>query len=241
MGDYGIIYFNDGEFLSVPVASPTTFVCTGDVETDEDGTIELTYKQVSDNEDEFIEEVITVSNESGSFLVNNEDGGAILAANFVNTNLVSDEYNYLELPYVYDYYFDSYVSASYDDACLVQHKQKNDYLVCEQKGYSLETEKKRKEFTLSYDYDSTDYEIEFSDDGTYQMDGDYDGEGEWTMLDDNLLIIYPPEGSVFEEYEEYYETCSTILYLDFDEDEVYVPVYVQCDEMLSVAQEAEIK
>lgn len=112
---------------------------------------------------------------------------------------------------------------------------KEDYLVAEQTGYSFTGDISSREFTLEYDVTSISKPnrqsvISFQKDNTWvrTVGGESICSGAWELYDDNLLIIYPPNG------EQYIEKMLCMLYLDFEEEEVYVPAYFRCDEVISI-------
>ncbi len=124
---------------------------------------------------------------------------------------------------------------------------KGRYLVAIQEGYSI-SELNDNGFTISFDNSDLESKngrivqgnIVFNDDNTWESIATSQGDetssyGEWKMLDDNLLVIYSPLNC--DVCAEYGNRAYLMLYIDFDNKEVYIPAYVQCDDALDVARE----
>ncbi len=118
---------------------------------------------------------------------------------------------------------------------------KGDFMVAKQKGYSFEGNVSKEEFALKYDDSDIDPDnsesrkmtMKFNPDNTWESDFcDLEYSGEWKLMYDNLLVIYPPEFD-----NRYIETNITLLYLDFENEEIYVPTHIRCDDMVEFARE----
>ena len=162
-------------------------------------------------------------------------------------NIVNNDYDqqYIKNGYIYDARgfqdYDWWKPAAGEQKYVLQKVagKDNEYIVCEQKGYKLDVKEIGGSFILNYDDNehvgkatniSTNYSIHFDEDGTYEctyLDGYY---GSWEMFDNNLLIMYPPEG---------YDSIA-MFYLDFEENIVYIPVFIQSDAMLPIAEQVKI-
>ena len=115
---------------------------------------------------------------------------------------------------------------------------KGDYLVTQQQGYTLSTEQAGKSFSL-YFSDSAfredqpiSYTITFDSDHTWSSDWQDGYHGKWELLDENLLLLYPPEDD-----SAYTSRDASIFYVDFTEDAVYTPLFVKSETMLPVVQQ----
>lgn len=110
---------------------------------------------------------------------------------------------------------------------------KDDFLVTEQKGYAFDGNISNKEFTLKYDDTDLDidnscqFKMTFNSDNTWENDYNSGYNGTWKLIYDNLLVIYPPEDDSY-----YNDFNISLLYLDFDKEEIYVPAYIRCDDMI---------
>ena len=113
---------------------------------------------------------------------------------------------------------------------------KGDFFVSEQKGYSFDGKICKKQFTLKYDANEIgkpefavryNCEINFNSDNTWECvrEENIPWCGTWEIIHDNLLVIYPSEDDVN------FGFGTSMLYLDFNEGKVYLPAYMQCDEM----------
>lgn len=139
-------------------------------------------------------------------------------------------------------YFPHMGSTAMTTNCLYYFK--NNYIVTEQYGYSFKSYVSRSEFTLECDmeeyphYDASStigidhLTIRFYDDNTCISTDANTGEeiyySTWELYDDNLLVITP------DDMDEVY-----LLYLDFENEEIYVPVFCRCDEFIEVKEKFE--
>lgn len=153
---------------------------------------------------------------------------------------------YMYPPYYYNAFTESYVK-NYDNSSedlRIKLYAKEDFLVTEQKGYSFYGDVDNKEFSLKFDNadiperDEKDIDremmINFNSDNTW--DCDLDGStGRWKLFYDNLLVIYSPQ--MADENDDMDFDFSSLLYLDFKNEEIYIPVYIRCDDMIDVAEE----
>lgn len=118
---------------------------------------------------------------------------------------------------------------------------KGDFMVAKQRGYSFDGDVSKKEFTLKYDDSDIDPDnsesrkmtMKFNSDNTWESDyHDLGYSGTWEIIYDNLLVIYPTEDE-----KNIYENNITLLYLDFENEEIYVPTHICCDDMIEFAEE----
>lgn len=111
---------------------------------------------------------------------------------------------------------------------------KGNYLIAEEVGYTLDVKKAKESFVLVCD--RTLFDFEGSETYTFQGNHTWVSDrlsGEWTLIDDHLLVVFPPDDS------SYTDESVALFYLDFSEEEVYFPMYVKSDAAVESVQALE--
>ena len=256
------IYFNNGKFTQFSSTNQDKFSFSGDFLVNQDGKIKFEYqrydeKYIHSDTGEEKEIFLDIKNEN----TNLEEGGRKFytlltrmkdANNYGYILKVSDCFNpndkfpYISTPH---YYNVSAESENWKDKFRPSKElnlelySKGNLLVAKQKGYSFDGDIDKKEFTLKYD-DSDIVEtdrsnlwqmtIKFNSDNTWKNDLNSGYSGTWQIMYDNLLVIYPPKNE-----KGLNDSSISMLYLDFDNREIYVPIFIKCDDMIEIAEEYE--
>ena len=152
-------------------------------------------------------------------------------------NCRQDKYRYLQNAYVWNAEEQDWVSfAGVGKNVFLPILSKGDYLVAEQQGYTLSTEQAGESFSLYFsdaalrEENPSSYTITFDSDSTWSSDWQDGFHGKWELLDENLLLLYPPEDG-------YTPNAVSIFYVDFAEDAVYMPLFVKSETMLPEVQQ----
>lgn len=144
--------------------------------------------------------------------------------------------------------------AIVDDVYLL-----GDYIVAEQQGLSFESIKSNEEFSLEFEMPenatyysseqvSDDMATSYIDNNVTKWNGtlnfkpgnifeavysDRTVNGKWYLFDDHIVIIDTTNNKNIQDM--------AILYIDFDNQEVYIPGYAKCNTMLKYLNEKDIK
>mgnify|MGYP000755378841 FL=1 len=152
-------------------------------------------------------------------------------------NCRQDKYRYLQNAYVWNAEEQDWVSfAGVGKNVFLPILSKGDYLVAEQQGYTLSTEQAGESFSLYFsdaalrEENPSSYTITFDSDSTWSSDWQDGFHGKWELLDENLLLLYPPG-------DDYTPNTVSIFYVDFAEDAVYTPLFVKSETMLPEVQQ----
>lgn len=136
---------------------------------------------------------------------------------------------------------------------------KGNYIISEQKGYSFEQINSKNEFVLYFDdtglrehfnpltgeptSDAWTASITFNNDNTWEVTESSAiisseikySKGNWELFDNHILLIHPSK----EMKREYRENEYCMFYLDFNEEKIYIPCYVRCDDILDIIHKLE--
>ena len=220
--------------------------------------LDLEYQYYKSYGNDYKEYILDLKNEKANFenvrmlevistqLTEANDNNCVLDSNIVCDD--TDKSMYMCHPYLYNYASES--EHKFDrmrpgnSRFPLQLYSKGDFLVVKQKGYSFDGDVSKKKFTIKFD--DSEYagekacssKMTFNKDNTWQSEIDKDwyisGKGKWTLMNDNLLVIYPPEG---EEKNNIIESQISVMYLDFEDEEIYFPAYIRCDDLIKFADE----
>lgn len=249
-----VIYFDGNEFMQFSVGNmpDDRKYYSGEYNIESDGKVDLTYNFYCEK-DENEELYIDLKNEQGNMENNrkswsiveeinnaNDYGYVLHASGLINQN---DKYPYMSYPHWLavnqegDNWENRFIPIEELETELYS---KGDFMVAKQKGYSFEVNVSKKEFTLKYDDSNIDPDnselrkmtMKFNSDNTWESDyHDLEYSGAWKLMYDNLLVIYPPENN-----KKYSENNITLLYLDFENEEIYVPTHIRCDDIVEFAE-----
>lgn len=242
-----VFYFDNGEFTQFYYKVSSGYY-SGKYDVKEDDELSLQYRSmyiesdtsgylVDIENEKAAEEAgvsgITIKSVKKQLESANKSGYALTVPLFYN-----DQFNSFAPPMVKqeDYLTIGQAQSSTSGATVTLYS-KGDYLVAKQYGYTFDGKADKKEFTLKYDasdcYEPPQYPkwdehtVKFNSDNTWESDLT-SASGKWELLYDNLLVVY----SSHEED----DRRVMLFYLDFDEEEIYIPAYIKCDDALKCAK-----
>lgn len=246
------LYLNDGKFdyyyCQDNVVTGMKLVSSGTVSKDTEGALAFSHQVIRsyDRDDDTLKQVIHYPDEaeqdysrSDLMVYNQLKTGAETQGLYSTSayNCARDKHRYLQNAYVWNAEKQDWCAGVRQEAFL-PILSKGDYLVTQQQGYTLSTEQAGKSFSL-YFSDSAfredqpiSYTITFDSDHTWSSDWQDGYHGKWELLDENLLLLYPPEDD-----SAYTSRDASIFYVDFTEDAVYTPLFVKSETMLPVVQQ----
>ena len=244
------LYLNNGKFdyyYYVGDIRSTKFAVSGTVSKNKEDALAFSSQVIrSYNKDDYtLEEIIHYPEETeqeysrielmmyNQLKTGSETQGLYLKA----YNCRQDKYRYLQNAYVWNAEEQDWVSfADVGKNVFLPILSKGDYLVAEQQGYTLSTEQAGESFSLYFsdaalrEENPSSYTITFDSDSTWSSDWQDGFHGKWELLDENLLLLYPPE-------DDYTPNTVSIFYVDFAEDAVYMPLFVKSETMLPEVQQ----
>ena len=244
------LYLNNGKFdyyYYVGDIRSTKFAVSGTVSKNKEDALAFSSQVIRsyNNDDYTLEEIIHYPEETeqeysrielmmyNQLKTGSETQGLYLKA----YNCRQDKYRYLQNAYVWNAEEQDWVSfAGVGKDVFLPILSKGDYLVTEQQGYTLSTEQAGESFSLYFsdaalrEENPSSYTITFDSDSTWSSDWQDGFHGKWELLDENLLLLYPPE-------DDYTPNTVSIFYVDFAEDAVYMPLFVKSETMLPEVQQ----
>ncbi|MCD7810431.1 MAG: hypothetical protein LUG91_01060 [Ruminococcus sp.] len=262
--EISLLYFNNGEFeqYTPEDRTETIYNYKGNYDIGENDQLILEYQQYEMTKDdetiyynlndityEYDESTDTYTFDNVDSRVDRIYYEKMLKANankflYVSTPLFHYSYgysNYFGCCYYYNFGISSYSRCGDDSTSFASCYLLDNYIVTQQYGFSFKGDVSRSSFTLENDVDLYDGDntqphliIYFYDDGTWYSINADTGEdytnGVWELYDDNILNIYRKG---YENYDRYF------LYLDFENEEIYVPAFCRCDEFIEVKEKFE--
>lgn len=252
------IYFDeDGTFKQYSYQNQDKFCYSGDFQINQSGEVSLDYQRYDEkyidlNTGEEKEIFLDIKNEN----TNLEEGGRIFITLLEDMKSANDKkfaleisylfsqidkHSFMPIPHIYD---NSLESNNWNMKCIGSDLStklyiKGDFFVIEQKGYSFDGDINEKEFNLKYDdtefaddnYTGFIATVKFHKDGSWESDYQSGYSGTWELYHDNLLVIHPPTNTEVD-----YHNCSNLLYLNFDNKEIFVPAFIRCDEIINAVK-----
>ena len=246
------LYLNNGKFdyyyYVGDIVNGMKLAVSGTVSKDKEDALAFSPQVIRsyNNDDYTLEKIIHYPEEteqeysrSGLMMYNQLKTGSETQGLYLRNayNCGQDKHRYLQNAYVWNAEEQDWVSfAGVGKNVFLPILSKGDYLVTEQQGYTLSTEQAGESFSLYFsdaafrEDQPISYTITFDSDHTWSSDWQDGYHGKWELLDENLLLLYPPEDG-------YTPNAVSIFYVDFTEDAVYTPLFVKSETMLPEVQQ----
>ncbi len=246
------LYLNNGKFdyyyYVGDIVNGMKLAVSGTVSKDKEDALAFSPQVIRsyNNDDYTLEKIIHYPEETeqeysrrGSMMYNQLKTGSETQGLYLRNayNCGQDKHRYLQNAYVWNAEEQDWVSfAGVGKNVFLPILSKGDYLVTEQQGYTLSTEQAGESFSLYFsdaafrEDQPISYTITFDSDHTWSSDWQDGYHGKWELLDENLLLLYPPEDG-------YTPNAVSIFYVDFAEDAVYMPLFVKSETMLPEVQQ----
>ena len=246
------LYLNNGKFdyyyYVGDIVNGMKLAVSGTVSKDKEDALAFSPQVIRsyNNDDYTLEKIIHYPEEteqeysrSGLMMYNQLKTGSETQGLYLRNayNCGQDKHRYLQNAYVWNAEEQDWVSfAGVGKNVFLPILSKGDYLVTEQQGYTLSTEQAGESFSLYFsdaafrEDQPISYTITFDSDHTWSSDWQDGYHGKWELLDENLLLLYPPG-------DDYTPNTVSIFYVDFAEDAVYTPLFVKSETMLPEVQQ----
>ncbi len=246
------LYLNNGKFdyyyYVGDIVNGMKLAVSGTVSKDKEDALAFSPQVIRsyNNDDYTLEKIIHYPEEteqeysrSGLMMYNQLKTGSETQGLYLRNayNCGQDKHRYLQNAYVWNAEEQDWVSfAGVGKNVFLPILSKGDYLVTEQQGYTLSTEQAGESFSLYFsdaalrEENPSSYTITFDSDSTWSSDWQDGFHGKWELLDENLLLLYPPG-------DDYTPNTVSIFYVDFAEDAVYTPLFVKSETMLPEVQQ----